>query len=88
MRKAPCITRQDDCKRPTHSPGGAGTAIIPPLPGEIKRRNCEMETMKIDNREYPVLGTIAVNGQPVPLLNIRMMSDERERELMRKGAAV
>ena len=36
MRKAPCITRQDDCKRPTHSPGGAGTAIIPPLPGEIK----------------------------------------------------
>ena len=47
-----------------------------------------METMKIDNREYPVLGTIAVNGQPVPLLNIRMMSDERERELMRRGAAV
>lgn len=45
-----------------------------------------METMKIDNREYPVLGTIAVNGQPVPLLAIRMMSDERERELMRKGA--
>ena len=48
-----------------------------------------METMKIDNREYPVLGTIAVNGQPVPLLNSRMMSDERERELARrKGAAV
>ncbi len=45
-----------------------------------------METMKIDNREYPVLGTIAVNGQPVHLLAIRMMSDERERELMRKGA--
>ena len=47
-----------------------------------------METMKIDNRENPVLGTIAVNGQPIPLLNIRMMSDEREQELARKGAAV
>ncbi|MCI8761333.1 MAG: hypothetical protein HFF28_00610 [Oscillospiraceae bacterium] len=47
-----------------------------------------METMKIGNREYPVLGTVTVKSQPIPLLNIRMMSDERERELMRKGAAV
>ncbi len=47
-----------------------------------------METMKIGNREYPVLGTVTLNGLPVPLLNIRMMSDERERELMQKGAAV
>lgn len=43
-----------------------------------------METMKIRDREYPVQGTITVNGQPIPLLNIRMMSDERERELGRK----
>lgn len=44
-----------------------------------------METMKIGNREYPVLETVTVNGHPVPLLNIRMMSDERERELARKA---
>ena len=48
-----------------------------------------METMKIGNREYPVLGTVTLNGQSVPLLNIRMMTDERERELaQQKGAAV
>lgn len=45
-----------------------------------------METMKIGNREYPVLGAVTVNGCCVPLLNIRMMSDERERELSRKKA--
>ena len=48
-----------------------------------------METMKIRDREYPVLGTVTVNGCCAPLLSIRMMSDERERELARrKGAAV
>lgn len=44
-----------------------------------------METMKIRGREYPVLGAVAVNGHLIPLLNIRMMSDERERELARKA---
>ncbi len=47
-----------------------------------------METMKIGNREYPVLGTVTIKSRPVPLLDIRMMSDEREQELARKGAAV
>ena len=45
-----------------------------------------METMKIRDREYPVLGAVTVNGCCVPLLNIRMMSDERERELSRREA--
>lgn len=44
-----------------------------------------METMKIRDREYPVLGTVTVNGRCVPLLNIRMMSDEQEQELGRKA---
>ena len=44
-----------------------------------------METMKIRDREHPVLGTVTVNGYRVPLLDIRMMSDERERELGRKA---
>lgn len=44
-----------------------------------------METMKIRDREYPVLGTVTVNGCCAPLLSIRMMSDERERELARKA---
>jgi len=47
-----------------------------------------METYKIADREYPVLDVVTVNGQIVPLVNIRMMSDEREQELARKGAAV
>jgi len=47
-----------------------------------------MEIYKIADREYPVLGTINVKGQLIPLVNIRVMSDERERELARKGAAV
>lgn len=44
-----------------------------------------METMKIGSREYPVLETVTVNGHTIPLLNIRMMSDKRERELGRKA---
>lgn len=47
-----------------------------------------METMRIAGREYPVLETVTVNGQPIPLLSIRMMSDKRERELARKEATV
>ena len=46
-----------------------------------------METYKISGKEYPVLGTVTVNGCCVPLLNIRMMSDERERELSRRKEA-
>lgn len=42
-------------------------------------------TMTVQGLEYPVLGTVAVNGRLIPLLNIRMMSDERERELARKA---
>ena len=42
-------------------------------------------TMKIRDRVLPVLGTVTVNGYRVPLLDIRMMSDERERELARKA---
>ncbi len=43
-----------------------------------------METYKIANREFPVLEILNVNGHSIPLLDIRMMSDERERELARK----
>lgn len=46
-----------------------------------------METIKIAGREYPVQGAVTVNSQPIPLLNIRMMSDERERELARRKEA-
>lgn len=46
-----------------------------------------METMKIAGRDYPVLGIVTVNGQSAPLVNIRMMSEERERELARNGSA-
>ena len=46
-----------------------------------------METLKIAGREFPVLEAVAVNGQIIPLLNIRMMSDERERELSRRKEA-
>ena len=38
---------------------------------------------------FPVVELLHISvGQPIPLLNIRMMSDEREQELARKGAAV
>ncbi len=43
-----------------------------------------METYKIADREFPVLEMFDVNGHSTPLLDIRMMSDERERELARK----
>lgn len=47
-----------------------------------------METYKISGREFPVVCTVTIQGQPVPVPNIHMMSEERERELARKGAAV
>ena len=89
MRKAPILNAATANRIEAHT---AQEGPVQPLyrPSRKKSRGgfTQMETMKIDNREYPVLGTIAVNGQPVPLLNIRMMSDEREQELARKGAAV
>ena len=89
MRKAPILNAATANRIEAHT---AQEGPVQPLyrPSWEKSRGgfTQMETMKIDNREYPVLGTIAVNGQPVPLLNIRMMSDEREQELARKGAAV
>lgn len=44
----------------------------------------------INGHTFPVLEVLHVEGlaQSVPLLDICMMSDERERELARKGAAV
>lgn len=42
-----------------------------------------METMKIGTREFPIEGYVVVSGHQIPLLNIRMMTDERE--LSRKG---
>lgn len=42
----------------------------------------------INGHTFPVLGVLHIEWNPIPLLNIRMMSDERERELARKGAAV
>lgn len=43
-----------------------------------------METIKIAGKSFPVVGAIHIDGKAVRLLNIRMMSDERERELGRK----
>ena len=43
----------------------------------------------VNGRTIPVVELLHISvGQPIPLLNIRMMSDEREQELARKGAAV
>lgn len=42
----------------------------------------------VNGHSFPILGVLTVEGKPIPLLNIRMMSDERGRELARKGAAV
>lgn len=42
----------------------------------------------INGHAFPILGVLQIEGKPIPLMNIRMMSDERERELARKGAAV
>jgi len=44
-----------------------------------------METYKVAGREYQVLELVNVKGQLIPLLDIRVMSDERERELAQKG---
>ncbi len=43
----------------------------------------------VNGHTFPVVALLHISvGQSIPLLNIRMMSDERERELARKGAAV
>lgn len=47
-----------------------------------------MENYEVNGHAFPIAGVIHVEGKPIPLLNIRMMDDERERELARKGAAV
>lgn len=46
----------------------------------------QMKTYKIAGKECPVLGTVTIKGRPVPLLSIKMMSDERERELGARSA--
>lgn len=47
-----------------------------------------MDTMTIQGQNYPVQKRIYVKslGREVPLLNICMMSDERERELGAQSA--
>ena len=43
----------------------------------------------VNGHTFPVVELLHISvGQSIPLLNIRMMSDEREQELARKGAAV
>ncbi len=60
--------------------------IIHPAPSRNQEEDLhKMETMKIAGRSYPVVGAIHIDGKAVRLLNIRMMSDERERELGRKA---
>lgn len=46
-----------------------------------------METYEIAGRAYPVSGYVHVEqlGRAVPLLDIRMMSDERWEELARES---
>ena len=39
----------------------------------------------VNGHTFPVVELLQISvGQPIPLLDIRMMSDERERELGRK----
>lgn len=47
-----------------------------------------MENYEVNGHTFLILGIIHAEGldRPIPMLAIRMMSDERERELMRKGA--
>lgn len=46
------------------------------------------DTMKIQGRSYPVQARIYIKplSREIPLLSIRMMSDERERELGAQSA--
>lgn len=47
-----------------------------------------METVKIDKYEFDVLDHVNLeNSITIPLLNIRMMDDQRERELAAQSAA-
>ena len=45
-----------------------------------------MENYEVNGRIFPVERMIHAEGKSIPVLNIRMMSDEREKELARKGA--
>ena len=42
----------------------------------------------VNGHTFPVVGVLHVEGRPIPLLNILMMSVEREREIARIGEAV
>ena len=54
----------------------------------MKYKENIVETYKILDREYPVVGYVSTpQTGTLPLLNIRMMSDERERELGAQSAA-
>lgn len=45
------------------------------------------ETMKISNKEFEILGYVSLKGSiTAPLLNIRTMDDQRERELAEQSA--
>lgn len=47
-----------------------------------------METMEICGRKFDILDHVIVDGaMTVPVLNIRMMDDQRERELAAMSAA-
>lgn len=83
MRKAPILNAATADRIEAHNhPGGLANQLYGP-PGRKSRRK-NMEIYKIANREFPVLETLNVHGHSIPLLDIRMMSDERERELARK----
>ena len=46
-----------------------------------------METMKIGSQEFAVLGYVTLKDcVTAPLLNIRMMDDQREKELAAQSA--
>lgn len=71
--------------KPTPTTGGWYTHCISLLLENQEEELHKMETMKIAGRSFPVVGAIHIDGKAVRLLNIRMMSDERERELGRKA---
>ena len=87
MRKAPILNAATADRIEAHT---AQEGPVQPLYRLSRQKSrggfAQMETMKIRDREYPVLGTVAINGHSVPVLSIKMMSDERERELSRKEA--
>ena len=80
MRKAPYPSGQARGYGANNHHREADTPIVPASRSKIKEEH--METYEIAGKVYPVLEII--NG--IPLLNIRMMSDERERELASRKA--